>query len=144
MIAGIMVHHHDGIVDDDSQRHRDSGKGVDVDFQAHKPVQANGNEDIYRKGDGHHDHIAPRPVDKEGKDQQYEQAEQGTDINLVELAADVFRRIVVDLYAYLLREVLPKLIHLVFYIPDHGDKVCIPADSHRKVKGIEPVDAEIA
>ena len=143
VVAGIVVHHHDGVVDDDSERYRDPGEGVDVDFQAHQPVQAHGDEYVHRKGDGHHEHISPRAVDKEGEDQEYEQAEQGAHINLVELAAYVFRRVVIDHYAYLLGKVRPEFLNLLLDLPDHGDEVGIPAHPHCKIEGIEAVDAEV-
>ena len=141
--AGIMVDHHDTVVDDDTQRHRHPREGIDVDLQPQEEIQRHRDQQVHRQRNGDDQHIAPRTRHDKHEDQQDQQAERRPEIDLVQLIGDIFGVVVAHRDTDLLRETDLQLRHSVLHRLHHPEQVGIGAHYHRQRQHVQPVDAII-
>ena len=138
-----MVYHHDAVVDDDAQRHRHAGEGVDMDVQAHEEVTRHRYQQVDSQRDAYHDHVPPRPRRREGEEQQDEQAEARPEIYLVQFVGDVLGVVVTHGNAYLLRDHVLHRGQAVLDVLHHRDEIGVGGRFYGQIQDVEAVDAVI-
>ena len=133
---GIMVNHHDGRVDDNTEGDRDAGKGINMYGNAGECVYRNGNQQVHRQCQSHHKHIPPRMVHEEDEKQQDKKAKACPDINLLQFTGDIFRSIIADRCSNLLREAVLQPGHQILHRKDSGQKIGGRSQCHIESHGI--------
>jgi len=143
-VVAVMVHHDDRRVDDDAQRHGDAGQRVDVDVQVQEVVEDRRHEDIDGQRRGDDGQVAQVAAHGEDEREQDGDAEQRAQVDLLQLARDVFRGVVGERGRQLGRETLLEARHLLLDRRGHPEHVRVRLAGDRQGDRVQSVDAEIA
>ncbi len=142
-IIAVMVDHDDRRVDDNAQRHGDTGQRVDVDVQIQEVVEDDCHEDIDCERDGDDEQVVEIPADEVDEQHQDRYAEKRAEIDFVQFARNVFRCVVGERRGDARREGGLQALHLLFDVFCHPQHIGGGFAADGEGDRVESVDAEI-